>query len=111
MKFKKNFNLDEVRHLSGNYAIYSLKGGELSFDEWYHGIDTNWRNIANRKKSISEKKYEKKLMIRMHEHIRNTFFEILYRSSSDKNEPIPIKNVTDALDSTIKEIIYSGYTD
>jgi len=44
---KKTFNEYELRHLAVNFAIHSLKGGQISFEEWYSGISNSWVKIAN----------------------------------------------------------------
>ncbi len=52
-KRKKVFNLNEVRHLAGNFAINYLKGYDGSFDDWYQGISKDWIKIANRKEKTN----------------------------------------------------------
>lgn len=44
---KKTFNEDEMRHLAVNYAITCQKGYQGSFEDWYAGLASNWKNIAN----------------------------------------------------------------
>lgn len=46
---RKEFNIDEMRHLAVNYAINCVKGYEGSFDEWYNTVSPDWRHIANEK--------------------------------------------------------------
>jgi len=42
------FNFNEVRHLAVNFAINCEKGYKGSFDDWYNGISSDWKKIANK---------------------------------------------------------------
>lgn len=47
---KETYNENELRHLTGNYAINCLKGYNGSFDDWFKDISPMWREIANRER-------------------------------------------------------------
>jgi hypothetical protein len=46
---KREFNLNELRHIAVNYAITYEKGYKRDFDSWFNGISSEWIKIANRK--------------------------------------------------------------
>jgi len=45
---KDKYNINELRHIAVNFAITCQKGYNGSFDDWFNGVHTNWREIANR---------------------------------------------------------------
>lgn len=43
------YNKKEMAHIAGNYAMSCLKGYDGSFDNWFNGLSTRWKKIANGK--------------------------------------------------------------
>ena len=43
----ETFNMSELRHIAVNYAITCLHGYDGSFDKWFNGVSSDWREIAN----------------------------------------------------------------
>jgi len=46
--FTETYNFRELAHISGNYAISCETGYQGNFLDWYNGLSTGWRTIANR---------------------------------------------------------------
>lgn len=44
----EHFNMYELRHLATNFAISCMHDPKLSFDTFFRGISSRWRDIANR---------------------------------------------------------------
>ena len=57
-KDREDFNSFELRHLATNFAIACEKGYKGSYDAWFKGISSTWREIANRDNPDYEKPTE-----------------------------------------------------
>jgi len=57
-KDREDFNSFETRHLATNFAITCEKGYKGSYDAWFKGISSTWREIANRDNPDYEKPTE-----------------------------------------------------